>query len=123
MSPRAVAGPEIQRILALVPWIVAHPGSPKHEIAQRFGQLPGEGTIVTNVSLGDLTDQSMADAGDFYVLFFGPTTIVKDGESVLRHRYGERFTARKANRPYPQRRNQNEGDYRKTPQRRLKNRV
>ena len=32
MSPRAVAGPEIQRILALVPWIVAHPGSPKHEI-------------------------------------------------------------------------------------------
>ena len=37
MSPRAVAGPEIQRILALVPWIVAHPGSPKHEIALRFG--------------------------------------------------------------------------------------
>ena len=27
MSPRALAGPEIQRILALVPWIVAHPGS------------------------------------------------------------------------------------------------
>jgi proteasome accessory factor C len=37
MSPRAVAGPEIQRILALVPWIVAHPGAPKAEIAQRFG--------------------------------------------------------------------------------------
>jgi proteasome accessory factor C len=37
VSPRALAGPEIQRILALVPWIVAHPGSPKHEIAQRFG--------------------------------------------------------------------------------------
>jgi len=37
VSPRAVAGPEIQRILALVPWIVAHPGSPKREIAQRFG--------------------------------------------------------------------------------------
>ncbi|MDP9332508.1 MAG: WYL domain-containing protein [Actinomycetota bacterium] len=37
MSPRALAGPEIQRILALVPWIVAHPGSPKHEIALRFG--------------------------------------------------------------------------------------
>ena len=33
VSPRALAGPEIQRILALVPWIVAHPGSPKHEIA------------------------------------------------------------------------------------------
>ncbi|HUI48961.1 MAG TPA: WYL domain-containing protein [Acidimicrobiia bacterium] len=37
MSPRALAGPEIQRILALVPWIVAHPGSPKQEIALRFG--------------------------------------------------------------------------------------
>jgi len=37
MSPRALAGPEIQRILALVPWIVAHPDSPKHEIAARFG--------------------------------------------------------------------------------------
>jgi len=37
VSPRALAGPEIQRILALVPWIVAHPGSAKSEIAQRFG--------------------------------------------------------------------------------------
>jgi len=37
MSPRAVAGPEIQRILALVPWIVSHPDSPKDEIALRFG--------------------------------------------------------------------------------------
>jgi len=37
VSPRALAGPEIQRILALVPWIVAHPGTPKAEIAERFG--------------------------------------------------------------------------------------
>ena len=37
MSPRPVAGAEIQRILALVPWIVAHPGATKAEIAQRFG--------------------------------------------------------------------------------------
>jgi hypothetical protein len=37
VSPRAVAGSEVQRILALVPWIVAHPGAPKDEIAQRFG--------------------------------------------------------------------------------------
>ena len=37
MSPRAVAGAEIERILALVPWIVAHPGAHKTEIAQRFG--------------------------------------------------------------------------------------
>ncbi len=37
MSPRALVGPEIQRILALVPWIVAHPGTPKTDIAARFG--------------------------------------------------------------------------------------
>src|SRR5207249_2309906 len=37
VSPRPVAGSEIQRILALVPWIVAHPGATKHDIAQRFG--------------------------------------------------------------------------------------
>jgi proteasome accessory factor C len=37
MSPRPLAGTEIQRILAMVPWIVAHPGSNKGEIAQRFG--------------------------------------------------------------------------------------
>src|ERR671937_627547 len=36
MSPRPFAGNEIQRILALVPWIVAHPGATKEEIAQRF---------------------------------------------------------------------------------------
>ena len=37
MSPRPVAGSEIQRILALVPWIVANPGTAKAEIAERFG--------------------------------------------------------------------------------------
>lgn len=37
MSPRAVAGSEIQRILALVPWIVAHPGAAKDTIAKQFG--------------------------------------------------------------------------------------
>jgi proteasome accessory factor C len=37
VSPRAVAGSEIQRILALVPWIVSHPGAAKTDIARRFG--------------------------------------------------------------------------------------
>jgi proteasome accessory factor C len=32
-----MAGAEIQRILALVPWIVANPGTAKTDIAQRFG--------------------------------------------------------------------------------------
>lgn len=37
MSPRPVAETEIQRILALVPWIVGHPGTTKDVIARRFG--------------------------------------------------------------------------------------
>jgi proteasome accessory factor C len=34
---RPVAEHEVQRILALVPWVIAHPGSTKAEIADRFG--------------------------------------------------------------------------------------
>jgi proteasome accessory factor C len=34
---RPVAEHEVQRILALVPWIVAHPGRTKAELAERFG--------------------------------------------------------------------------------------
>jgi proteasome accessory factor C len=37
MSPRQAAEEELTRVLALVPWIIAHPGSTKQEIAQRFG--------------------------------------------------------------------------------------
>ncbi len=50
---------------------------------RRYGVLPGEGVIVTNVSIGDLTDQSMADDGDFYVQVFGPTTVVSGGQRYL----------------------------------------
>lgn len=53
------------------------------DIRQRLHQLPGHGEIVTNVSLGDLTDESMADAGDQYVELFGPTTIVSHGQRYL----------------------------------------
>ncbi|MFQ3555272.1 S8 family serine peptidase [Streptomyces gramineus] len=45
--------------------------------------LPGAGQIVTNVSIGDLTDQSMADAGDDYVRTYGPTTVVRNGRRYL----------------------------------------
>lgn len=37
MSPRQGAEDELTRVLALVPWIIAHPGSTKSAIAQRFG--------------------------------------------------------------------------------------
>ena len=53
------------------------------EIRSRFGQLPGAGTVITNVSLGDLTDQSMADTGDTYVQIYGPTTVVHGGQRYL----------------------------------------
>jgi hypothetical protein len=48
-----------------------------------YGQQPGTGQIITNVSIGDLTDQSMADAGDSYVKGNGPTTVLKDGKRYL----------------------------------------
>ncbi len=52
-------------------------------LSRRYGALPGDGVIVTNVSIGDLTDQAMADAGDFYVENFGPTTVVSGGQRYL----------------------------------------
>jgi proteasome accessory factor C len=72
VSPRALAGPEIQRILALVPWIIAHPGSPKHEIALRFGitvdQLDDDLALVLMIGVppyspGDYLDVEEDDAG------------------------------------------------------------
>lgn len=72
MSPRALAGPEIQRILALVPWIVAHPDSPKSEIAARFGisvdQLDDDLALVLMIGVppyspGDYLDVEEDDDG------------------------------------------------------------
>ncbi|HEV7524986.1 MAG TPA: WYL domain-containing protein [Acidimicrobiia bacterium] len=72
MSPRALAGPEIQRILALVPWIVAHPDSPKTEIAARFGitvdQLDDDLSLVLMIGVppyspGDYLDVEEDDDG------------------------------------------------------------
>ena len=36
MSPRPLVGPRLQRVLALVPWILAHPGVTLSELAARF---------------------------------------------------------------------------------------
>ncbi|MFC1408588.1 S8 family serine peptidase [Streptacidiphilus sp. N1-12] len=49
----------------------------------RYGQQPGAGETITNVSIGDLTDQSMADAGDTYVQGYGPTTVLRNGQRYL----------------------------------------
>jgi hypothetical protein len=53
------------------------------ELDTEYHQLPGTGEIITNVSIGDLTDQSMADAGDGYVQAYGPTTIIQHGQRYL----------------------------------------
>jgi proteasome accessory factor C len=72
MSPRPLAGPEVQRILALVPWIVAHPGTGKAELAQRFGisveQLEADLDLVLMIGVppyspGDYLDVEEDEAG------------------------------------------------------------
>lgn len=49
-------------------------------LQQRYGQLPGAGETITNVSVGDLTDASMNDAE---VNEYGPTTIRQGGQRYL----------------------------------------
>ncbi|BCJ33522.1 hypothetical protein Athai_10250 [Actinocatenispora thailandica] len=44
------------------------------------GQLPGAGTRITNVSIGDLTDASMTDG---YAAQHGATTVLRDGKRYL----------------------------------------
>jgi hypothetical protein len=53
------------------------------DLASRYGKLPGQGEIITNVCVGDLTDASMAAAGDGYVQQHGPTTVVTGGQRYL----------------------------------------
>ena len=49
-----------------------------------YGQLPGHGETITNVSVGDLIDPSMARSGDDpYAETVGPTTVVQDGQRYL----------------------------------------
>ena len=36
VSPRALVGPRLERVLALVPWIAEHPGTTIAELARRF---------------------------------------------------------------------------------------
>ncbi|ACU73435.1 peptidase S8 and S53 subtilisin kexin sedolisin [Catenulispora acidiphila DSM 44928] len=53
------------------------------DLATRYNKLPGQGEIITNVCVGDLTDQAMADAGDGYVQQNGPTTVLSGGQRYL----------------------------------------
>jgi hypothetical protein len=49
-------------------------------LGQEYGQLPGTGETITNISVGDLTDASMKDAE---VSIYGPTTILRGGQRYL----------------------------------------
>ncbi|MFF7189846.1 S8 family serine peptidase [Streptomyces sp. NPDC008222] len=49
----------------------------------KFGQEPGSGEIITNVSIGDLVDQSMLDGSNRAALDSGATTILKEGQRYL----------------------------------------
>ncbi|HEY0798596.1 MAG TPA: hypothetical protein VGD50_05570, partial [Candidatus Baltobacteraceae bacterium] len=55
-------------------------------IARQYGQLPGTGETITNVSLGDLDDASETDPNDpctSYQQNSGPTTVVKGGQRYI----------------------------------------
>lgn len=79
---------QIERILALVPWLVAHPGTPKPEIAARFriseAQLDGDLELVLMIGVppyspGDYIDVDIAeDDGD------GETVTVRMADSFRR---------------------------------------
>jgi Subtilase family len=60
---------------------------PAYTAIAAHGQLPGQGEIITNVSLGDLDDASAAanpnDPCNFYAANFGPTTIIQDNQRYL----------------------------------------
>ncbi|HZC69891.1 MAG TPA: S8 family serine peptidase [Jatrophihabitans sp.] len=60
---------------------------PAYTALAKHGQLPGQGEVITNVSLGDLTDASAAadpaDPCNFYAANYGPTTIVQGGQRYI----------------------------------------
>lgn len=51
------------------------------EIVDRFHVLPGRGQVITDVGLGDLTDDNPASR--CFNSGFGPTTIVRDGQRYI----------------------------------------
>jgi hypothetical protein len=49
-------------------------------LQEKYGQIPGTGETITNISVGDLTDASMNDGE---VGRFGPNTILQNGQRYL----------------------------------------
>ncbi len=67
-NPRPVADREIQRILALVPWLVAHPGVQKSEVRERFqlseAQLERDLELMLMVGVPPYTPGDYIDVDD-----------------------------------------------------------
>ena len=49
-------------------------------LKDKFGQLPGTGETITNISVGDLTDASMKDSE---VATYGPDTLLQNGQRYI----------------------------------------
>ncbi len=68
MSGRPLAEHEVERILALVPWLAAHPESPKTEIAARFGiteeQLESDLLLVLMIGVPPYSPNEYIDVDD-----------------------------------------------------------
>ena len=68
MSGRPVAEHEVERILALVPWLAANPGVAKHEIAARFGiteeQLEQDLLLVLMIGVPPYSPNEYIDVDD-----------------------------------------------------------
>ncbi len=63
--PKPTAGDRLRRVLAIVPWIVANPGRPMAEVAERFGvaeeELIKDLEVVWMVGLPPYTPDSLVD--------------------------------------------------------------
>lgn len=68
MTARPVAEVEVQRILALVPWLAAHPGAAKRDVAARFGitaeQLERDLLLVLMIGVPPYSPNEYIDVDD-----------------------------------------------------------
>jgi hypothetical protein len=89
-GPTAAAPPGNYALTASAQSMLNRPADdvvPAYTALARYGQFPGQGEIITNVSLGTLDDASAAanqnDACNFYAANYGPTTEVIGGQRYL----------------------------------------
>lgn len=83
MSGRPLAENEIRRMLALVPWIVAHPGAAKSDVATRFDiteqQLEADLGLMMMIGVPPYTPDVYID-----VEYDGPTVTIRLGDPFLK---------------------------------------